>query len=406
MKKILLRIIIVIVSLVALLYISVFVGHKFIFKAPFSSEPTVKAISKDGFTFGAASVKQPTTFDEYINVATKQMKNYQKNIDVYWPNNPEKNQYLLVQNLNDKKSVLISPKGDVTKLSDKEFSKYNVGFGLNTEGQWAPFKTKDISGAYIGVVPANLTNYYSFQRYEHLGTYDQFLSYSHELFHSVTQEKWAGAKIKVEGEADRAERFEDSEARRTRMLLQQQLKAAISDKDKREEHTLAALSTYKTYQEKNQDDYKESVMGDRLEGTAYYYELISSLYAGYPEQIKNQKDVYQGLGVLMSEDNPAYRNTGLTAEGYSVGGFAGILLDEIAIEKNEDPNQWKKTIEENANESPISLLEKEYQNKELPKQTTIPSEKDYNKWVSENEEISPESSKTTRIFDVLYGILF
>ncbi|MGX7015110.1 hypothetical protein [Vagococcus silagei] len=406
MKKVLTRILIVIVSLVAILYISVFVGHHYIFKAPYSDVPTVKAIEQEGFTFGAASIKQPSTFDAYVQVAAKQVKNYQEHIESFWPNNPEKNQYLLIQNLKDKQSVLVTPKGEIQTLSKNEFKKYNVGFGLNTEGQWAPIQSNGISGAYIGVIPENLSNYYSFQKYEHLGTYDQFLSYSHELFHSITQERWAGAKLTVEAQSDRDERFEDSQARHTRMLLQQQLKNAIADEKQREEFTLAALRTYQTYQRENKEDFQQSKLGDRLEGTAYYYELVSSLYAGYPEQIQSQADVYKGLGILLANDNPAYRNTGLTSEGYGVGGYAGILLDLIAIEKNENPNQWKKIIEEDENVSTISLLEKAYSEKELPKQEEIPSEADYRKWQNENDDISPSSSKTTIIFDVLYGLLF
>lgn len=405
MKKNIIRIVFILFAVIALFYTIVFVGHKFVFRAPYSNVPTVKAISKNGFTFGAASIKQPTSFEEYVQVVSKQVTHYQKNIDSYWPNNPEKDQYLLVQNLNNKQSVMISPLGDIKKLSKKDFLEYNVGPTLNTDGQWSPFKKGDISGAYIGVIPDNLTNYYGFQRYEHLGTYDQFLSYSHELFHSITQEKWEGSQLE-ESNANRDERLEDSQARRYRMLLQIQLKEAISNKENREELTLAALKTYKTYQSDSTDDLSVSNLFDRIEGTAYYYELVSSLYAGYPEQITTQEDVYDALSALLSDDNPAYRNNGATSEGYSIGGFAGILLDIKAIKDGKDPDEWKIEIEQNKDVSPISLLEKEYADNSLPDQAAIPSENDYKNWIREYEAISPSSSKPTIIFNILYGILF
>lgn len=405
-KKVWLRVLLVIVSFIVLLYVVTFVGHRFLFPVPYSDKPTVEPISKNGFTLGAASIDQPSTFEEYVQVVAGQVKHYQENIDMYWPNNPEKNQYLIAQNLQNKQAVLINPKGEVKEISKQEVSEYGVGFGLNTEGQWAPFEENGISGAYIGVIPNNLTNYYSYQRYEHLGTYDQFLSYSHELFHSITQERWVDADETVDGGAERDERLEDKEARRTRMLLQVQLKQAISDKKNRDNHTLDALKTYQTYQEKCEEDYEISKVFDRLEGTAYYYELVSSLYAAYPEQVKNQEDVYNALEVLMENDNPAYRSEGAVSEGYSIGGFAGILLDLKAREDGKDPNEWKVLIEQTAGASPMTLLEQEYEGNTLPKQEAIPTEEEYQQWLDEYAVITPKSSRATIVFDILYGILF
>lgn len=36
-----------------------------------------------------------------------------------------------------------------------------------------------------------MNNYFTFQRYEHLGTYDPFITYAQELFHVLPQDSWA-----------------------------------------------------------------------------------------------------------------------------------------------------------------------------------------------------------------------
>ncbi len=406
-KKRIINTLITIVSLIALVYLIVFVGHNLLFKLPYSDKPTVKPIAKDGMIFGAASITQPKNFDEYIEVLSEQIKHYNEHLDDYWPDSSLENQYVIAQNNKDKTAVLISPKGEVKPLSQSEFKSYNIPTPLNLEGQWSDFSANNLSGAYLSIFVDNLTNYYTFQHYEHLGTYDQFLAYSHELFHSVTQEKWHFDDNNLT-HSSRDERMEDIEARRIRMLLQQQLSQAFcaETKEETDAHILAALRTYQTYQEKCPEDFEKSVLFDRLEGTAFYYELVSSLYAGYPDQIKTKNDLYKGLRIILANDNPAYRTTGLTSEGYKIGGYAGLILDTIMIEDGEDPNSWKKEIEMDSKLTPLALLEKRYSDKKLPEQTPIPSEEDYNNWLAEYDKISPKPSRTAVRFDIAYSLLF
>lgn len=407
-RKIWKKILIFLISLVGILYLTVYVGHTFIFKESFSKIPTVDSIVKDGMKFGAASIEQPKTFDEYIEVLSSQMKNYNKHLEAYWPNNPVTDQYLIAQNSKNKKAVLINPKGEVSELSKSEFKSYGIPKPLNLEGQWASFSANGKSGAYISVFVDNLNNYYSFQKYEHLGTYDQFLSYSHELFHSITQEKWSdGGNLEV-ANADKDERMEDSEARRTRMLLQQQLSQAFCSEteEETEQNILAALKTFEIYKTSSKEDFEKSVTFDRLEGTAYYYELVSSLYAAYPEQIKNQDDVYKGLKIILENDNPAYRASGLNSEGYTIGGYAGLVLDKVMLKQGEDPNEWKIEIEKDSTATPLTILEKKYADKTLPEQAAIPTEKEYRSWLEASDKISPSLSSQANLFSIAYGILF
>ena len=391
--------------LIALVYGGVFLGHKVFFTIPFSDKPTIVALNKDGFLLDAASHEQPQTIEAYVEVLSRQVKNYNKHLDAYWPNNPQKNQYVIAKSLNEKESYLIAPDGVIKKMSKSEFDTYNVS-SLNADGQWSPFKINGIEGAYLPISPEGLQNYYVFQKYYHLGTYDQFLSYSHELFHSITQKRWAGPTGIPYGNAERDERLDDSAARRTRMLLQQQLTAAIGDDSNREKHIKEAVSTYKAYRKNNKADYEAALLFDRIEGTAYYYELVSALYAAYPNQIKSQNDMYKALKLILANDRPAYRTTGVASEGYAIGGFASILLDLSAIENSKDPMQWKKEIEKDYYLTPMLILEKKYGDQLLPVSQPIPTQTEYDRWIAAKHEVAPEASRNSRIFSALYGLLF
>jgi len=397
------KFVIFIVTLMIIVYGAVFLGHKVFFPMPYTSHPTISPLKGSGFNLDAASHKQPTSMKEYLPVLASQVKNYNLHLNNYWPNNPEKNQYVIAKQLNDKQAYLIAPNGKITKLNEKEFKSYNI-HTLNTDGQWSQFKKNGISGAYITVSPDGLNNYYVFQKYYHLGTYDQFLSYSHELFHSITQNDW-NSENKF-GNIERNEHLEDISARRTRMLLQQELSSAISDKRNREDYIKKAVSTYINYKEKNKQDYINSGLYDRLEGTAFYYEIISGLYAGYPKQIHNNTDAYNALQVIFSDDNPAYRVTGSASEGYRIGGYSAILLDMLALQHKEDPNQWKLELEKDGNRTPMDMLADMYKDQELPRPTKIPTKKQYQKWIKESETIIPKITMVQRFFQLTYSILF
>lgn len=207
---------IVIIGLVVLLYATVFIGHKFLFKLHSTNQPTIAAVSSSNYRFGAAARTQPKTMLGYVKVVSSQVKNYNEHLNNYWPNNPQKNQYLIAQDVKTKTAYLVNPSGEYKKLTSKQFDSYNVPSTMQVTGEWNPFSGNGIEGAYITVSPQALSNYYVYQRYEHLGTYDQFLSYSHELFHTITQKNWGDNKY---GNLNRDERLSDSTGRRSRMLL-------------------------------------------------------------------------------------------------------------------------------------------------------------------------------------------
>lgn len=394
---------IVIIGLVVLLYATVFIGHKFLFKLHSTNHPTIETVSSSNYRFGAAARTQPKTMLGYVKVVSSQVKNYNEHLNNYWPNNPQKNQYLIAQDVKTKTAYLVNPSGEYKKLTSKQFDSYNVPSTMQVTGEWNPFSGNGIEGAYITVSPQALSNYYVYQRYEHLGTYDQFLSYSHELFHTITQKNWGDNKY---GNLNRDERLSDSTGRRSRMLLMQQLSLAITDTANRDTHIKDALATYNQYEKQDKKDYDASILYDRLEGTAFYYELKSALYAAYPNQVKNESEVYPAITALLKNDNPAYRATGAVTEAYKVGGYAGILLDLKAMENNQDPNDWKNEVAKDGDATPLTLLAKEYEGQTLPSPQTIPTKQAYKKWIGAYNKIDPINSQPAIIFNVLYAWLY
>lgn len=396
---------IIIVGFVAVLYLATFVGHKVLFKPAATTTPTAKAVGTGDFKFGVQTQKQAKTSAEYVKVLAKQVKNYNQRISTYWPNNPETNQYVITQDIDTNKVWMISPNGEVKTIPTKDLKKYHIETTIKTNGQWSPFKGNGISGAFLTIAPESLNNYYQFQKYYYLGTYDTFITYSHELFHSVTQDRWAKSTL---GNKDSYERPDDTLGRRYRMQLMQQLAKAISstnDSD-REAYTKAALATYKAYQKNNKADYKATMYWDRMEGTAYYYELKTSLYAAYPTKINSDSDVYKAVGVILKNDNVAYRDTGAVAEGYNIGGYASFLLDMLAVKNGQNVDDWKNQIETEGNTTPLTLLEKQYEGQTLPKAEKIPSKAELTKWMAAKDKISPESTGAQNIFGLLYSMLY
>ena len=68
--------------------------------------------------------------------------------------------------------------------------------------------------------------------------------------------------------------------------------------------------------------------------------------------------------------------------------------------------EWKKDIEKDYYLTPMLILEKKYENQLLPEPKSIPTQTEYDRWIAGKYEIAPEASLTSRIFTILYGIIF
>jgi len=353
MKKLLKVILIAVVSLLVLVYGGVFLGHKVFFPIKMSGVPTIEPVSDGTFLFGPqAHAAQPKTIEEFIPVLAEQLRLYNAAAPGLWPDNKVVNQSAVVEGIESGKFWYISPDGRVKSLSKNEALSY--GFARNAfVGGFSPYE----GGMYLAVAEEDLPNYLMWERYLHLGTYDSILFLTHEGFHLKEQKapKWQV----ISGEVPNSERnafLENTPSRAKRGLLQRQLMKAVSEPGNTP-LILEALSTYADWKAQFPDEYKNSTYFERIEGTAFYYEMITGLYAGYPNQV-NSGNLDKALALLAARDD-VYVRYGLVMESYKVSGFACVLLDRL--EEN-----WKERLMGDSEATPIEMLYRRFKGETLP----------------------------------------
>jgi len=388
-KTILKALLIVVVSFVILIYGGVFLGHKVFYPIKTSSVPTIEAVTDGKLTLGVqAHAPQPKEIADYIQVLAGQLKRYNEIAPTLWPDNALVNQSLIVEEIRKNKFWKIEPDGAATTLSKKDA----LGFGMNRQFYFGGHSFFD-GGGYLAVSKEDLTNYLLFQKYLHLGTYDAFITFAHEGFHNREQTRWQWMSAIPNRGRDN---FDDNTpARAKRWLLQKQLLKAVSEPGNTQ-LILDALATYADWKKTFPEDYKNSVNWDRIEGTAYYYELVSSLYCAYPDQVKNVDDLDRALALLATQDD-IYISYGLVTEGYVVGGLASVLLDRL-------DSGWKKRLMDTPEATPIEMLLQHFTGKSLPAPQQLTQ--------SEIDSVGAEIKKRTEeggpslLFQMLYDLLF
>ena len=389
MKKLLKVLFVIAASLAVIVYGGVLLGHKVIFKEKSSNVPTIQAVTDGEFTFGAqAHLAQPATMDEFIPILAEQLRRYNEIAPNLWPDNALVNQSIIVESLNNGKFRLIAPDGLEAPLSkDKAMS-----YGFRRQAYVNGFSLFD-GGVYLAVDEKDLTNRLKWQKYLHFGMHDAFLFFTHEGFHLKEQPKWRHADD-IQNRA-RNEFLENTPARAKRDLLQRQiLKAVSAPGDTR--LILDALATYADYKAEFPEDYKNSAYFARVEGPANYYELVTGLYSGYPDQVKTRDDLDHGLALLATRED-IYVRHGLVMECYTIDGFACVLLDRLE-------NDWKPRLVNNPEATPMEMLHEHFKDETFPapKQLTR-AEIDA---VGEEIRKSKEISNKPLIFRFLYDILF
>ena len=397
--KILKFILISIVSLILIFYATVFLGHKVFFKPEYSEVVTLPTIKNNEYCFGIECQEKISNAEDYISVLADQIKRYNQNSLKFWPENHVNNYYAIVESIETNKAWLIHPNGKTEILSSdrvKEMTKnrprYSVGF--------SKFEYQDMKGLYLALSENDLKNVLQFEKYYHLGTYDIFITYAHELFHMIEQEQWKSPDKVIN--ASRNDRFEDVEARAQRNLIFQQVLKAVSENDSIKKELLVkdVVSSYRKYQNSYNEDYKNSIFLDRTEGTAYYFEMISSLYSAYPNQIKSETDLYKGLQLIAKNTN-TFDGIGLGIEGYWLSGWTGVLLDQL---EKENKNSWKNKIMNDPQLTPLQILLDKYKDQEIPTPLNYNLE-DANKikeWINDDEK----QSTMPALFQFLYQIVY
>ncbi|MCL2680751.1 MAG: hypothetical protein FWF11_04715 [Coriobacteriia bacterium] len=349
-KKIALVLLAIIVSLALLVCGGVFLGHKVLFPVPTSDVPSIEAATDGILTLGVqAHMPQPATIDEYVDVLARQVKRYNEVAPKLWHENALTNQSIIVEEIGKNDFWLIEPDGTIKSLSKDEVLER----GAQRTPYFNGFSQFD-GGMYVAVAENDITNYLLFEEYPHLGTYDPFITFVHEGFH-VQQEDWA--EMDEVPNRGRGEFLEDTAARAKRNLLLRQVLKAVSEPNNTQP-MFDALATYEDYKAQFPDDYKASIYTDRIEGTAYYYELISCLYSAYPAQIKDESDLESALSLLATRED-VYVDYGLVVEGYMIGGFTCVLLDRYV-------DGWQAKLMDDPEMTPLEMLYQHFDEEALP----------------------------------------
>ena len=387
--KIIKIILIIFISLAVLLYGGVYIGHTVIFPIKTSNVPTIDAVTDGFFTFGVqANMPHPKTLDEYIPVLAAQVKRYNEIAPDIWPGNALVNQTVIAEGIKSNKIWLIEPDGAASLLSKKKADSY----GFQRRAYVNGFTFFD-GGTYLAIAENDLQNYLIWQKYLHLGEYDQIFGMIHEVFHALEQPKWR--TMSTIPNAARNGFLENTPARAKRNLMQKQLLKAVSEPGNTP-LILEALATYADWKAQFPDDYNGSVYFERVEGTAQYIELVSGLYCGYPAQIKNSDDVERALTLLATRED-IYIGHGLISECYTVSGFSCVLLDRLE-------SDWKERLMDDTEATPIEMLYQHFKDTDLPVPIQL-TQADMDK-VAEEIHRPSENRGMPLLFQFLFDYLF
>ena len=306
-----------------------------------------------GTEFGITDARADKDASTYVHKTfANQVKAYHKVAPSLWPKNKDVNQYAIINGVDDKKFWMVTPTGKVSDMTEKEALSYDID-PQPLSGWFLAFNAHGKSGAFMAVTNEELHDTKRLVRYPHLGTYDLFITYVHEMFHATEQDSWQFPKKHYNLEHD--EYMKHTDARRVRLQLQEQLMAAYTNKS--EKSLAQALATYRYYKQNYEKDYKATFEDDRLEGTAYYYEIRSSLFAGYPDKVKTMKQNDVAVRTLFKQNRLAYLDSGAYAETYNVGALASFVLDWQADKQGISRDTWKKAMD-SAKTNPMDYLDK------------------------------------------------
>jgi len=354
-------------------------GHKVFFPLKVSDVPPIEPITDGTFLFGAQAhpIPPPSTMEEFVPVFAEQLRLYNEVAPSLWPDNAIVNQSAILEGIESGRFWYVSPDGQARPVSKNE----TLSYGFQRQAYTGGFDFYE-GGLYLAVIEEDLRNYLVWGRGIFLGTYDSILFVSHEGFHKREQSKWKAVGKNPNSERD--ERLKDLPARAKRNLLQIQLLKAVSEPGNTR-LILEAVSTYEDWKKQFPDEFNKSKVTDIVEGTAYYYEIVSGLYIGYPDQV-NSGNIDKALALIATRPD-VFIAPGLTMEGYTVGGFACMLLDRLE-------NDWKQRMMASG-DTPVEMLSRHFKDTALPPPQQL---------TKADIDAFARDMKTTKPWEVNYGM--
>ena len=298
----------------------------------------------------------PGTAAEFVAVFAEQMARYNQIAPLCWPDNAVVDKSVVMEDVDTCRLWLIAPDGAVTELSEEDAEQ----MGVSRRDRPDDFSFYE-DGIYISISDQSVKDQAGRDK-PHVGSYDSILWLTHEGFHKWEQGgKWDMPNQESIVNIDRDEFFLDIPARAKRNLLQKQLMQAVA-RPGEPDLILDALATFEDYRTKNAEDYENTLFYDRIEGTAKYFEFVSSLYIFFPDEVKSKEDLEKMIAKLALNEG-AYIQLGVVSESYNVGMFACVLLDRL------DEN-WKERIKREPFVTPLEILSSYYEDETLhePKQ--------------------------------------
>ena len=319
------------------------------------------AESKTEFLFGKqAHAFHPETTDAFIPVFAAELKRYNEIAHLLWPDNSVTNQSVVLEDVDNHRCWFIEPDGAIRLLSETE----TTNLGISRRGNPDDFSFYH-GGMYITISEQSLREQTGADKL-HVGAYDSILWLTHEGFHKLEQEeKWNKPEHEDIPNPDRKEYLTNISARAKRNLLQRQIMQAVADPDN-PALILDALATYEDYKIQNADDFALTFYWDQIEGTASYFEVVSSLFIFYPDQVHSKEDLARAFAFLAKHED-LYIAVGKVSEAYTLGIFVGALLDRLDVD-------WKESIMREPLRTPIEILRLHFEGATLPEPRQLTEE--------------------------------
>lgn len=362
-------------------------------------KPTVSelVLENSSIKLGNASKVQPTTLDEFIDITANQIKLFHKEANDIWPRSSFENSVAYFITNDKKEAWKVNYDGTYYKLDDpKQMPKYGAILGYPVEFAMLDTQIDGEKGMVIVISKDELLDQQAYDKYTHLGMYDPIITYIHEGFHLYAQTKddWINDSQNVSREA-----FTNNvEGRKLRGYIMELLYEAIQDEYNRDLYTKQAIKLNQRYKADFPDEFASIKYLDKVEGTAFYYEVISCLRTAYPDEIN--KDNYLDAAKLWTTNRPVENTTLANKEAYEIGALSGILLDM----SNNDKTKWKEELMKDPNLTPLDTLANLYTKEEIQNTPEPEISQEFSNKI--NESIKNGIAVKNNVIAFVYNIFF